>query len=186
MKDEEAALLEKLLKDHKKKKEKKAADKPLTVGDLNKILQQQKGSLTCSNCGSKRELEDTFCPNCGSRVSSGNMIQIQAQPAKKGMSYEEKKQIAHGIWRDSRSCTIVCLIAMLAPLICALIGVIFAAAALLAALGALIYPTFIFVKQLGLQAQLHKKYGFKPILMFKPQQQMQQRPGSKNNNQEIF
>lgn len=188
MKDEEAAVLKKILKEHEVKKQKREQNKPITINDLQKIFKEkQKGSLTCSSCGKIHETDDIYCPECGSKTNIENVYQIQAQPMQqKQLSMQEKKRIAYDIWRDSRSTTIVCLIAMLAPLLCVLIGVVYAAAALLTAMGIMIYPIFIFVKHQSLQAKLFKKYGFKPLLFPKPP--MQQIPGSRSQkqDQEIF
>lgn len=84
-----------------------------------------------------------------------------------------EQQIAYQLWKDSKATSIVCLIAIVMPMIAVLVtmfpgGAMFA---LVVAMCGIIYPCIVLVKMIGLQMRAYKKYGLKPLLMFRSQQQ---------------
>ena len=104
----------------------------------------------------------------------------QMQP--KPMS--EKQQIAFQLWKDAKATSLVCLIAILLPLISILItmmpdGTMYA---LVIVFAGIVYPCFILVRMIGLQTKLYQKYGLKPLLQFRQQYQMPYQQGQTKNN----
>lgn len=104
-------------------------------------------------------------------------IVITQQPVQKQLTV--KQQIAMQIWKDSKATSIVCLIAMVLPMISILVAMFPDGAmyALVIALFGILYPCFVFVRMISIQTRLHMKYGLKPMFQFPqqniPQQRMQ-------------
>lgn len=103
--------------------------------------------------------------------------QIVQQP-QQGASQQQKqpmgkRNIAYQLWKDSKATSIVCLIAIVLPMITILVTMFSDGAmyALMIAFAGLIYPCFVFVKMVGYQTRLNKKYGFKPLFQFQQQRQ---------------
>lgn len=161
-------------KQEKKEKEqkKKEIKKTISVDDLKKLLED-------INAKKSPDVETTTQP-----IDQAQQPMKQKQPTK-------DQQIAYQLWKDSKATSIVCLIAMIFPMITALIsmfpgGVM---AAMMVAFIGLIYPCLVLVKMIGIQTRAYKKYGLKPMFLFKQQQpqmmpQQQQSPGKKQ--QEFF
>lgn len=132
--------MKKLIKDYENKNREKDK-KPVTMGDLKKLMNDYKK------------------PNAT----------VEIKPVKKEIKIDEKKQIAYQIYKDAKTTSIVCLIAITFPLITTLIGAINVSVALIIGLIGIIYPCLILVKSISIQTRAYKKYGFRPIFMF-PQQ----------------
>lgn len=94
------------------------------------------------------------------------------QPQKKQLT--TRQQIALQIWRDSKATTIICLIAIVFPMMSILIAMIEPQFALIISMVGIIYPCFILVKMISVQTRLHQKYGLRPLLQFRQQQPMYQ------------
>lgn len=100
--------------------------------------------------------------------------QQMQQPQQKPLTV--KQQIALQIWRDSKATMIVCLIAIVFPMMSILIAMMEPQFALIISMVGIIYPCFILVKMISVQTRLHQKYGLRPLLQFRQQQMMYQQP----------
>lgn len=157
-----------------KEQKKKEKEKYITV---NK--EDLKGLLDQVNKG--RPVEATLPQQSPVTVGAGQAnepsIVITQQPVQKQLTV--KQQIAMQIWKDSKATSIVCLIAMVLPMISILVAMFPDGAmyALVIALFGILYPCFVFVRMISIQTRLHMKYGLKPMFQFPqqniPQQRMQ-------------
>lgn len=147
-----------------KKKEKQTIqqDKSLTVDDLIKFINAQQKPVG--------NIQQTPQP------MPMTPMQPQQPPS-------NKQQIAFQLWRDSKATTVVCLIAIVLPMISILIAMIPDGGmyALIITMIGIIYPCLVLVKMVSLQTKLHHKYGFKPLLQFRQPIQYQQQPPYQQN-----
>ena len=98
----------------------------------------------------------------------------EQQPVQKGLSKD--KEIALALWKDAKSTSIVCLIAIVLPFIGIMVAMFEGTYAMVIALGGIVYPCFVFVRSVAMQSRIYKKYGLKPMF------QMPQQPvGSQQN-----
>lgn len=122
-------------------------------------------------------------------VDSELKAESNVQPVRQKQPSRDQ-QIAYQIWKDSKATSIVCIIAIVLPMITILISMFPGGtmAALVAAFIGLIYPCLIFVKMVSIQTRAHKKYGWKPLFQFQQQPRMmeQQANTNKGNQQEFL
>lgn len=182
MKDDENILseIEKLVKERNKPKEEpvvketpveepkvkvKDEEVTLSVSDLQKILSSP-GAFTPETTKPKKKIK-----------------RATLQPLQQKQQLSEREQIALQIWKDAKTTSIICLIAMILPMITVLVTMFpeGLTIALLVAFGGLIYPAIVFAKMIATQAKLHQKYGLKPLLSQQRPQQCN-RPGMQNQN----
>ena len=169
-----------VIKKHKaeekaKEKKKEEVKKSITIEDLQKLLVEV-------NANKKPTVESSI-------DSSQQPILTQQQQPMRQKQPSKDQQIAYQLWKDSKSTSIVCLIAIVMPMIAVLVtmfpgGAMFA---LVVAMCGIIYPCIVLVKMIGLQMRAYRKYGLKPLLMFRSQQPMMQMPKKQpNQNQPGF
>lgn len=98
------------------------------------------------------------------------------------------QEIAMQIWKDSKTTSIICMIAIVFPLITIMItmfpnGLMIA---LVIAFVGLIYPVLILMKMMNIQMRAYKKYGLKPIFFIRQMQMPYQQMQNKNQQGENF
>jgi len=95
------------------------------------------------------------------------------------MSQDKKRALAYQLYKDAKSMSIVCLIAIIFPLITIFTTMISEMLAMIVAMLGLIYPCVVFVRMINIQSRAAKKYGWKPLFSI-PQQN--QNPQQRQNN----
>lgn len=149
-KEEEKILddMETLLSQYKKQKQEKQSlkdNKPITKNDLKELITELKQPQTT-----------TATPAVN-------------QPSTKKIEQEERTQIAVQIWKDAKATSVICMIAIILPMITIFASMISPSMALVVSLMGIIYPCFVFVKMINIQTLAYRKYGLKPLFQF-PQQ----------------
>ena len=158
-----------------KEQKKKEKEKYITVNkeDLKGLLDQvNKGRPVEAALPQVMQPQEAVQPQ---QVMQPQQQQQPIQPQQKRST--EKEQIAMQIWKDSKATSIVCLIAMVLPMISILVAMFpdGATYALVIALFGILYPCFVFVRMISIQTRLHMKYGLKPMFQFPQQNISQQR-----------
>jgi len=157
---EMATVVDKYKAVEKEEAKDKAKEEPFTKRDMDNMLNQLRGG------GPQPTV--TVAPGQTGDPSIIITEQLQQQPP------TEKQIVAHQIWKDQKSLSIVCLIAVILPMLAVLTTMAAGEmVALIISFAAMIYPLFLFVKSMQVQAMLQMKYGFKPLFQFQPRRPMQ-------------
>lgn len=156
-----ASKEEKVLKDIGKaiktyeEQKKEEDDGPITKADLDKFLVKLNENRVAVQDPSQAVMQNSSAtPSVKPNVKQST----------------NKQQIAFQLWKDSKATSIICIIAIVCPMLSSLITMAAGATAgLILALVGLVYPCMVFVRMAGLQAELYKKYGLKPLFQLQQQ-----------------
>jgi len=114
---------------------------------------------------------------------SNEHIHNDKKPSQK-MTKDERKQLAFQLYRDAKKMSVVCLLGLIVPFIVVFVAMVNAMAAVLIAFCGVIYPVMILMQMINIQTRAYHKYGWKPLLQFRPQNPMQQHKQPQYKNQE--
>lgn len=149
-----------------------------TIKDRKKILKKKEEKKKQPQTITKQDLENLlkkFSRNTQTEPVIIQPITTQetTQPVQQKQPTKDQ-QIAYGIYKDAKATSIVCIIAMILPIIVALISMFpngMMLSIMIAFIG-MIYPILILMKARNTQIRAYIKYGYKPIsLLQMPQQQ---------------
>jgi len=168
MKEDQEALaaIEKTLKQREEKiKEKEEEKRPLTKKDVEQLIKQ----ITSQQPPGEPKIPVTT-----------------VQPTK--LQPSEKQKMAYHSMTEQKNICILALLIIITPFIMIFVTMMdLEIIATLIAMLIMIYPAFLLSKSVGYQRYLSQKYGIKPLLMFRSQQQItkQQQP-PKQQDQEMI
>ena len=141
---------------------KQQKQKPLTKNDLEEFIKR----INLKKIPSKETIKKEYAPFTPAETTT---IPQQPPEETKQLQPNERKQIAYQLYKDAKTISIVCLIAIIFPLVIIFVTMIDPMYAMIIALVGIIFPIFIFMKMIGIQTRAYKKYGWKPLFQFNPQ-----------------